>query len=131
MILASTCMITEGFNLFEFLERKFSQVRPKYQPNPKNRIQHYRRPGRFLMKKLVKRPQNSVYQNLKLFQHRDGPDPNSNIIMIPRKITLSTNNQFLLRLLLNHQGTYLSVLYRNGKEVLVTGSALSLPVNIA
>ena len=44
-------MITEGFNLFEFLERKFSQVSPKYQPNPKNRIQHYRRPGRFLMKK--------------------------------------------------------------------------------
>ena len=57
VILASTCMITEGFNLFEFLERKFSQVRPKYQPNPKNRIQHYRRPG---MKLIFKR--NNITQ---------------------------------------------------------------------
>ena len=46
MILASTLIVTaEGFNLFEFLQSKFQQVRPKYQPNPKNRIQHYRRPA--------------------------------------------------------------------------------------
>merc|ERR1711997_808950 len=38
----------EGFNLFEFLERKFSNVRPVYQPSPqqkiKTRVQQYRRP---------------------------------------------------------------------------------------
>ena len=46
VILASTLIVTaEGFNLFEFLQSKFQQVRPKYQPNPKNRIQHYRRPA--------------------------------------------------------------------------------------
>ena len=38
----------QGFNLFEFLQRKFSNVRPAYQPPPpQQRVQHERRPGEF------------------------------------------------------------------------------------
>merc|ERR1711953_346059 len=45
-----TCVViqsAQGFNLFEFLQRKFSNVRPAYQPPPSQlqRVQHERRPA--------------------------------------------------------------------------------------
>jgi len=48
ILVAFLVVSAEGFNLFEFLERKFSNVRPVYQPSPqqkiKTRVQQYRRP---------------------------------------------------------------------------------------
>ena len=45
ILVAFFVVSAEGFNLFEFLERKFSNVRPVYQPRPQEkRIQQYRRP---------------------------------------------------------------------------------------
>ena len=46
-LLLLVCVIAsaEAFNLFEFLERKFNNVRPVYQPPPpQKRVQQYRRP---------------------------------------------------------------------------------------
>merc|ERR1712050_410757 len=45
ILVAFLAVSAEGFNLFEFLERKFSNVRPVYQPNPQQRRTHRRPPA--------------------------------------------------------------------------------------
>jgi len=45
ILVAFFVVSAEGFNLFEFLERKFSNVRPVYQPNPQQRRTHRRPPA--------------------------------------------------------------------------------------